>query len=342
MDDIESVTSECCGSGCTNCVLDQRSKKQTALDNFDGPNVLSGGRYHQFRCTRIEPITTNTYLFRFHLITNDAAEDAKLLIPPGSHLMLRAERSWREASRPLNSVFSKWCNEALQTGAHRSRADRRARPLVEKHDKTERDLYFSRPYTPISVNQTERTFDVLIKLEVDGEMSEYLVTLNIGDVAEWKGVYTGFYWTRNMCSHLVGFVQGVGIAPVYSIMKNILQDEEDYTKLCLCSCFSDISGITLRSDLYTMTGFWNFESTIYLSREPCKCGDRRSCSCLSSRKKYNERIFNHRLETIDIENLLQKYASSSVQVLICGTDVFVAFIECCISKINVSYNCYKF
>ncbi|XP_055547095.1 NADH-cytochrome b5 reductase-like [Wyeomyia smithii] len=342
--DTESESPVCCGSGCTNCILDQENRKRKIPSNFDGPNVLSTGHYHQFRCTHIEPVTNSTYLMRFQFVASEeTTQEVKLLIPPGSHLMLRVERNWRNTPRPVNELFSKWCVETSRADAHQARVHRQVRPTIEKYDKTERDLYFSRPYTPIVVNQTERSFDVLIKFETGGEMSQYLLTSNVGDVQEWKGVYTGFCWTRNLFSHLIGFVQGVGLAPVYSIMKSILQDEEDYTRLCLCSCFSDISGIILRDDLYSMTKFWNFESKIYLSRESCTCDDesRRTCSCLSSRKKYNEQIFNHRLESIDVENLLQKFAPNSFQVLICGTEAFVAFIETCISKLNVS-NWYKF
>ncbi|XP_058823905.1 NADH-cytochrome b5 reductase-like [Topomyia yanbarensis] len=338
METVE-VLPECCGSGCTNCVLDHKIKPQNSVTNLDGPSVLNTGHYRLFECILIDQCTENTFLFRFQLKIGAEDQQKQLIITPGSHLVLRVPKHWRNDGRQFSGTFSKWRKLMAQF-----EPEARVQPkTIEKYDKTELDLYISRPYTPIRVNREEKSFDVLIKLEPGGEMSEYLTTLNIGEATEWKGAYTGLYWKRNMRKYLFGFAQGVGLAPIYSIMANILEDEEDETLLKLCYCCKDIDSILLRADLQTFGYFWNFDPVIYLSRETCSCGSgtATNCTCLSSKKKYTERIFNHRLEKLDVQNLLRKIAQNSLQVLICGNTSFTELIEASITELNIE-NYYKF
>uniref|UniRef100_A0A182JX27 Uncharacterized protein n=1 Tax=Anopheles christyi TaxID=43041 RepID=A0A182JX27_9DIPT len=140
---------------------------------------------------------------------------------------------------------------------------------LQKHDQSEDDLYLSRPYTPITFDRERATFDVLIKLEPGGLMTNRLVTLSTGSSTEWKGVYGDFIWTRNRYRNVVAFVQGVAIAPIYSILRAILDDEEDETRLTLCACFRDLASVLLRDELRSLAGYWNFKYAIYLSRRCC-------------------------------------------------------------------------
>ncbi|XP_001663379.2 NADH-cytochrome b5 reductase-like [Aedes aegypti] len=329
---------KCCGSGCTNCVLDRKTKLRKLPSSR--PSLLDDAGYQPFQCTAISQCSSNTFLFRFRYWSSSAettSDDAskELSVPPGSHLMLRAPRDWRQADRPFNPIFAAWRMQSIEKPRVQ---DGGAKKTVEKYDKNERDLYFSRPYTPIRVDSDACEFDVLIRMEVHGEMSEYLQTMHVNDVSEWKGVYTGFLWVRNARRNLLCIAQGVGLAPIYSILSTILDDEDDETRLNLIYCCRDIEGILLRDKLLHMSAYWNFKATIYLSREGCSCGGKttRSCSCLSSKIKYGERILNHRLEEIDIENLLHKSGQQdSLQVLICGAECFTKFVENCLAQLNV-------
>ncbi|XP_055634926.1 NADH-cytochrome b5 reductase-like [Toxorhynchites rutilus septentrionalis] len=334
---------ECCGSGCTNCVLDRTPSFRRPNSSSGKAHIFDGG-YKLFECTDIKPCGDNTFMFRFQIPTNMPEEADKLLmIPPGSHLVMRAARNWRETNRSTNRVFTKWLDGVRQRLAQRMARERKQFKGLEKYDKSEQDLYFSRPYTPVKVVPDGRFFEVLIKLEVCGQMSEFLTTLNVGDLTEWKGVYSQLIWERNKFRSLIGFAQGVGLAPIYSIMASILADDTDETRLFLCYCCKDVDNILLRSNLLEFGGYWNFECVIYLSREACTCGGKtnRQCSCLSSRKKYNERVFNHRLEKMDIENLLFKYTRDSHQVLICGNESFSSFVETTLTELTIS-SVYKF
>ncbi|XP_065084662.1 NADH-cytochrome b5 reductase-like [Ochlerotatus camptorhynchus] len=339
----EDYLPECCGSGCTNCVLDRKVKFRKHPSTSNRPSLLDSS-YKPFQCVAITQRTPNTFHFRFRYHPRTEDNDCagyELQIPPGSHLMLRAPRGWRQTERGLNAMFSTWRNETASAEARVAHGgDRKS---VEKYDRSERDLYFSRPYTPIQVDRDANEFEVLIRMETAGEMSEYLQTLNVGDVTEWKGVYTGFVWERNARKNLICLAQGVGLAPIYSIVAAILEDEADETRLKLVYCCKDVEGILMRDELLKLGAFWNFEATIYLSRESCFCGAKssRSCACLSSKKKYNERVLNHRLEKIDIETLLLRYAQDSLQVLICGTESFATLVESCLVDLNIR-DYYKF
>ncbi|XP_062716673.1 NADH-cytochrome b5 reductase-like [Aedes albopictus] len=336
---------ECCGSGCTNCVLDRKTKFRKLPSSRT--SILDGGAYKPFLCTNISQCSFNTFRFRFQhqpsLVESTDAAGNELHISPGSHLMLRAPRDWRQTNRPTNELFMPWRAQSMEK-ARVQNGGIGAKKSAEKYDQSERDLYFSRPYTPIRVDSNACEFEVLIRLEVCGEMSEYLQTLHAGDVMEWKGTYTGFLWERNARKSLLCFAQGVGLAPIYSILAAILDDEEDETRLKLVYCCRDIEGILMRDELLKMGAFWNFEAAVYLSRKVCSCDGKttRRCSCLSSKIKYSERIFNHRLEKIDIENLLHRSGQQdSVQVLICGTECFTKLVENCLTRLNVR-NVYKF
>uniref|UniRef100_A0A182QJ99 Uncharacterized protein n=1 Tax=Anopheles farauti TaxID=69004 RepID=A0A182QJ99_9DIPT len=207
---------------------------------------------------------------------------------------------------------------------------------IQKYDQSEDDLYFSRPYTPIAADRETGTFDVLIKLEPGGAMTDYLLTLSIGSSTEWKGLYGDFVWKRNQHRNVVAFVQGVAIAPVYSVLRAILDDQEDDTRLTMCACFRDLQNVLLRDELRSMASYWNFRYEVYLSR--------RMAHCPSLPVRYAEPIHDRRLEADDIERLLKRSLSDgnqSLLVLLCGTEPFTTFIKSSLVKLEIE-NCYTF
>uniref|UniRef100_A0A182TBU8 FAD-binding FR-type domain-containing protein n=1 Tax=Anopheles maculatus TaxID=74869 RepID=A0A182TBU8_9DIPT len=220
----------CCGSGCTSCVLDVKPSKHTLPS--DVTNVFDR-TYKPFVCETITQATANVFRFRFRYVSKTATTDRdRLIVPPGCHLMLRTLRTHNPDSTGNNQLQA-WRAET-STGPKDYSSTSVKKP-IEKYDKTEDDLYISRPYTPIAFDQEQGTFDVLIKLEPGGLMSNYLTTLSVGSRTEWKGIYGDFLWKRNQHRNVVAFVQGVAIAPVYSTLRAILDDDEDETRLMLCA-----------------------------------------------------------------------------------------------------------
>uniref|UniRef100_A0A182P5N1 FAD-binding FR-type domain-containing protein n=1 Tax=Anopheles epiroticus TaxID=199890 RepID=A0A182P5N1_9DIPT len=232
----------CCGSGCTNCVLDVKPSKHVLPR--DAVNVFDR-TYKQFICESITKATENVFRFRFRCLPAISNDQERLIIPPGCHLMLRTHKTSCQApekwENPLEHPLSLW---RMKNPAQLPKQI--ASKPKEKYDKSEDDLYLSRPYTPIGCDPARGTFDVLIKLEPDGLMTNYLLTLSTGSLTEWKGVYGDFLWTRNQCRNVVAFVQGVAIAPIYSTLRAILDDEEDETRLTLCACFRDLASVAVR------------------------------------------------------------------------------------------------
>ncbi|XP_049286593.1 NADH-cytochrome b5 reductase-like [Anopheles funestus] len=332
----------CCGSGCTNCVLDVKPSKHKLPA---GVTNIFDRSYKQFVCETIAQATANVFRFRFRYVPNSANDRECLIVPPGCHLMLRAHRAATHIpERAGNDLLQAWLEEnSGQT--ERDSITIIAKQTIQKYDKSEDDLYFSRPYTPIAFDREKGTFDVLIKLEPGGLMSNYIATVSVGSHTEWKGIYGDFLWQRNQYRNVVAFVQGVAIAPIYSTLRAILDDDEDETRLMLCACFRDLPNVLLREELHSLAGYWNFRYAIYLSRRTCAClaGEQR-CNCLTSRLRYNEPIHDQRLDAEEIERLLQRSLSDgkhSVLVLLCGTDPFTTFIKSSLERMEIE-NCYTF
>ncbi|XP_053671775.1 NADH-cytochrome b5 reductase-like [Anopheles nili] len=335
----------CCGSGCTNCVLDSKPSKHILPT---GVSSVFDRTYKPFTCASIKQETEDVFRFKFRYESTASHDEIRdkhryVIIPHGCHLFLRMLKS---ATPPIGSaadnLLHAWREKhTVQIAARGYFAEQSN--TVEKYDKNEADLYFSRPYTPISFDTNEGTFDVLIKMEPGGRMTEYLLTLMVGSGTQWKGVYGDFVWKRSQYREVVAFVQGVAIAPVYSTMRAILDDEEDDTRLMLCGCFRNLQNVLLRDELRAMAAYWNFKYAIYLSRRSCTCLLGSECGCVAKPIKYNEPIYDRRLEAADVERLLMPLSERkhSLLVLLCGTESFIALIKTSLEKLRIEH-CYTF
>lgn len=294
---------ECCGSGCNYCVLD---KKQLILPGDTEKISVLTNAYTVFKVVTVNKLNCNVLMleFKYNLPDNDFTNFC-LSVPPGSHLMLRAPRSFDTSS---NSVH-------------------------KKNDNETEDIYISRPYTPINVNITLCSFEIIFKLQENGAMSNYVTTLKIDGLTEWKGPYAGAYenYRNNDSKALLCIGQGVGISPLYSIIDSMLSDEENITRINFITCFKDFDNILLRNKIYSWKQFWNFEHSIYLSREGrCSCNleDRtENCDCIKKLLKYNEKVNCYRLEKEHLLKIYKNLNTESVRTLICGSTDFCNYIK---------------
>lgn len=169
---------------------------------------------------------------------------------------------------------------------------------------------FTRAYTPVPVeNQSKLQFTALIKLYEYGIMSSYLKNISLGTETLWRGPYGDFVVNYNI-QHMLLIAQGTGVAPLYSIIHNIVNNEDCNTFLKLFFCCTDHDGIYLREQLYKLSTYWNFTYEVFLSR----CED--VCA------KYEEVIHPKKLGLDEIQTYL-KDKHKKVNVLICGSEKFM-------------------
>ncbi|XP_063710159.1 NADH-cytochrome b5 reductase-like [Culicoides brevitarsis] len=325
MSDKDDDDIECCGSGCTNCVLDRDLGTRT-IPKEGCWNVITTN-YSTFRLASIEKCTFNTYLLTFRwdderLVRNFEEKSPILSISGGSHLMLRAPKDFSEGN--FNEIFENFHENSLKT----SKNENFQRKIVEKHDKTEEDVFISRPYTPILVDEVTCSFSILVKLEPHGLMSTYIQKLHVGALTEWKGTYNNLPQTSiKAADRIICFSHGVSIAPFYSLAQELTADESFEGAIELFACFKDMKNILLRDKLIELNGYWNFKSTIVLSRERhtsenCKKG----CFCTGSHQKFNEKLIFGRLNEEFLKENVKICQNEKTVILICGSEDFVKSI----------------
>lgn len=325
MDDDENL--QCCGSGCSNCVLDRElNMPKTAKEGC--VNVINQV-YTKFKLTSIERCTINTYqlTFTWH---NESLSDVPtqkkriLVIPGGSYLMLRSPKNLEDPNR--NPVYEDYRKKMQEIPRNINFQDK----FIQKHDTTEEDLFISRPYTPVFVDEDNCQFTILLKLEPFGRMSEYIQTLHVNAVTEWKGVYNNIPTTikTSSFSHVICFSHGVSIAPFYTLFKELTEDDTFESNIHLYACFKDITTILLRDKLIQLNGYWNFKSTIVLSgeRHVVGCDGRIDCDCVKACQRFNEKLVLGRIDKDFIRSSIQSLEEKTL-VLLCGSESFTSQIQ---------------
>lgn len=99
----------------------------------------------------------------------------------------------------------------------------------------------SRSYTPISSDKGY--FELLIKSYPNGSLSQYISNLNVGDNIGVKGPKGTFTYSTNMAKEIGMVAGGTGITPMLQIIKGILNNPKDKTKISL------VFGNVTRSDI---------------------------------------------------------------------------------------------
>lgn len=282
---------DCCNSGCNPCILDvyeeQIKKYKNRLKNFkDVPqqNCISLTSYSTFVLKKVEVVSHSVRFFTFKYL------------------------------KIHNSSISPKINQRLFFNPGQYFL------LKATHENDS----FTRAYTPLNLNEEDSSsFTILVKLLPNGKMSNYLSNLKIGEESLWRGPYGEFQINYNF-KHILFIAQGTGIAPIFNIISNILNNEECYTFLKLFYCCSDNENILLRNHLYNFLSYWNFSYEVFLK------------DATNVAEKFNETIHKQKLCEQYIRSFFNNVEINSLFVVICGSDKFSTTIKENIVKCNIN------
>lgn len=111
------------------------------------------------------------------------------------------------------------------------------------------DKEIVRLYTPISTDEAQGYFDLLIKAYDQGNVSKHVELKKIGETINVRGPKGFFTYTPNMVDSFGMIAGGTGITPMYQIITAVLLNPEDKTKLNLVYANVTESDILLRAEL---------------------------------------------------------------------------------------------
>ncbi|CAD7087449.1 unnamed protein product [Hermetia illucens] len=276
--DFQASEADCCGNGCSNCILDTIPTKITKTNLQDKVNILLCYRPYQL-LERLE-IKGNILQMHFKCIRGTADADSILYVPPGHHVMMQAP----------NNEASNSKTEAVASS------------------------YVTRPYSPFWSDVEQLEFKILVNIAPNGFMSKYIQQLSVGDEVFFRGPVGSFRHNPKSYGNVLLFCHGVAIAPILAIIKDILNDDEDVTRIKLFACFENLEKILFRDELHELNGYWNFRSRIYLSRPE---------EDFHKKLKYKENVVGGRLNGEELRTILTEFKDlQSIKCVICGSKPF--------------------
>lgn len=125
-------------------------------------------------------------------------------------------------------------------------------------------------YTPTSLDDDSKGyFDLLIKVYPNGKLSTHIDNLKLGETIKVKGP-KGFYnYEPNMLKHICMVSGGTGITPMYQIIKAILSNPNDKTKITLLYGSVSENDILLKAELDEFAEkHENFKLVHFLDKAP--------------------------------------------------------------------------
>jgi cytochrome-b5 reductase len=106
-----------------------------------------------------------------------------------------------------------------------------------------------RPYTPITVNGQKGHFEVLVKRYAKSKMGTHLFQMRPGETLAVKGPFQKFPYAPGKYDHIAMIAGGTGITPMYQVIRGVLGDHNDKTKLDLIYANTTRKDILLAAEL---------------------------------------------------------------------------------------------
>ncbi|SPP88645.1 NADH-cytochrome b5 reductase-like [Drosophila guanche] len=252
--------SDCCGNGCTNCILDNKPRPSQRALLAGKRNIIL--KYTSFRLLQRETHSGDDQVLFLHFgnaAESDDKDDCVLDIPPGHHIMLR-----------IGSLL--------------------------------------RPYSPYWTDFASKEFKILVKLQPDGPMSQHLVAVQPNDRLEFRGPIGNYRHDSAVTKCIYIICQGVAVAPTLPLVGQVLENEDDMSRIWHLMCAPDLQHVYFRDQLLEFAKYWNYRSCLYVPHQQCgsdaclEAGHcRQECDELRRSLRYKERVCLHRLEANELK-----------------------------------------
>ena len=142
----------------------------------------------------------------------------------------------------------------------------------------------------------------------------------VGTVVHWRGPFGDFTYKPNQFKQLIMLACGTGIAPMFQVICQVLENEDDYTVMTLLYSSHSQHEILLKDKLKDFSGYWNFKAIYYLSQSSAESLARdKGAICYGDDVKFG-RINELALRTEFAQ--LCATPSTNIQILTCGTKSF--------------------
>lgn len=125
-----------------------------------------------------------------------------------------------------------------------------------------------RPYTPINKPEEKGQMELLIKHYAEGNMTQHLKGLKVGDEIRMKGPIPKHKYKANEFEHIGLVAGGSGITPMWQLMQTISSDSQDKTKVTLLFANKTEGDILLRDQLEALKKDSRFNVVYFLDNKP--------------------------------------------------------------------------
>jgi cytochrome-b5 reductase len=106
-----------------------------------------------------------------------------------------------------------------------------------------------RPYTPVSEKHAKGYFDLIIKIYPEGKFGQAINSLSVGESVQFKGPMQKFEYKPNMWKHVGMVAGGSGITPCLQVIREIVNNPADKTKVHLLFANNTPADIILKDEL---------------------------------------------------------------------------------------------
>ncbi|OLL22688.1 NADH-cytochrome b5 reductase 2 [Neolecta irregularis DAH-3] len=108
-----------------------------------------------------------------------------------------------------------------------------ASALLTKYQGPKDEKPVIRPYTPVSTVDAKGYIDLLIKKYPNGPMSTHLHDMNVDQRLSFKGPIQKYLMEENKHQRIGMIAGGTGITPMYQVIRHVLSNPNDKTKISL-------------------------------------------------------------------------------------------------------------